>query len=74
MPGRISSLPGDKMPPFAVGCGTVVGQGVLVQRLCEGALNRSDDAAVAKDGFEKVSRPAWNRLNGLLHAVGGMSG
>ncbi|CBJ26385.1 conserved unknown protein [Ectocarpus siliculosus] len=52
-------------------------QGLLVQRLCEGVLNRSalpSEGASAKEGFEKVVGPVWERFRGLLHAVGGLSG
>ncbi|CAM9663917.1 unnamed protein product, partial [Scytosiphon promiscuus] len=51
-------------------------QGVLVQRLCEGVLNRAEagNAPVAKEGFDKVAGPVWERLRGLLHAVGGLDG
>lgn len=51
-------------------------QGVLVQRLCEGVLNRAEagNTSVAKEGFDKVAGPVWERLRGLLHAVGGLDG
>lgn len=49
-------------------------KGVLVQRLCEGVLNRADNKTSAQEGFQKVAGPVWTRMRGLLHAVGGLDG